>query len=48
MPRIRRPDLGLGRQSNVRQAMSRTNRTDEQQDTQNVIVVLACQDCVLE
>ena len=33
MPRRRRPDLGRRRQSNVRLAMSRANRTDEQQNT---------------
>jgi hypothetical protein len=28
--------------------MSRANRTDEQQDTESDIVVLTCQNCVLE
>ena len=35
MPRRRRPGLGRRRQSNVRRAMLRVNRTNEQQDTEN-------------
>ncbi|KAF7273021.1 hypothetical protein GWI33_014215 [Rhynchophorus ferrugineus] len=33
MPRRRRPDLGRRSQSNVRRATSRTNRTDDQRET---------------
>ena len=31
----RQPDIGRRRQSYVRRAMSRANRTDEQQETEN-------------
>ena len=41
MPRRRQPDLGRRRQSNVRRVMLLANRADEQQDTQNVVVILA-------